>query len=178
MDVTETFAKRLFEQTMAQKAIEDYETIYKNFMQTIGTRRIVDISETTRSIIERIILENSDLGVAGITALIVDRLKPRFTKTRSATIARTETHTASSFAIQKQAEAFNEPTMMKRWIANTDERTRRTHAEASGQTVGINDDFIIGGKKMGYTGDPKGGASEVINCRCVIVYTESEDEVL
>ena len=177
MDVTEAFAKRLFTSSMAQKATEDYDTIYKTFMITIGTRRIVDITETTRKIIEKIILDNKDLGVAGIASLIVERFRPRFTKRRSATIARTETHTASSFAIQKQAEQFNEPRMKKRWVANADERTRTTHRQANGQEVGINDDFIIGGKKMSYTGDPKGGAGEVINCRCVIVYTEEEDEL-
>ena len=76
------------------------------------------------------------------------------------------------------AESFNEPTMIKRWVSNADERTRPSHALANGQEVGIDDDFIIGGKKMSYAGDPKGGASEVINCRCVIVYTEPDDEIL
>ena len=178
MDVITTFAKRLFDQKMAQKATEDFDTIFKNFMQTIGTRRIVEISETTRKIIENIIINNSDLGVAGITALIIERFGPRFTRARSATISRTETHTASAFAVHEQAKQFNEPTLQKRWISNNDERTRPSHAQANGQQIGLDDDFTIGGKKMSYAGDPKGGASEVINCRCVIAYLEEDDEVL
>jgi len=165
----------MFNQRTLQKAIEDYDSIYKAFMLQIGTQRIVDISETTRRIIAKIILDNRQEGVDTISRLIEERFSPRFTRARSSTIARTETHTASSFAIQKMAENFNEPTMIKRWVSNTDERTRSTHAQANGQEVGIDDDFLVGGKKMRYTGDPKGGASEVINCRCVIVYTESED---
>ena len=163
---------------MAQKATEDFDTIYKNFMQTIGTRRIVDISETTRKQIENIIIKNSDLGVAGITALIIERFGPRFTRARAGTISRTETHTASSFAVHQQAKQFNEPTLQKRWISNTDERTRPSHAQANGQQIGLDDDFTIGGKKMSYAGDPKGGASEVINCRCVIAYVEEDDDLV
>ena len=163
---------------MAQKQEEDYDSIYKNFMLSIGAQRIVDISETTRKRIAKIILDNRQEGVSVIARIIEERMGPQFTRPRASTIARTETHTASSFAIQKMAESFNEATMKKRWVSNTDERTRESHAQANGQEVGISDDFVVGGKKMGFTGDPRGGASEVINCRCVIVYTEPEDDVV
>ena len=63
-------------------------------------------------------------------------------------------------------------------ITNTDERTRPSHAQANGQQIGLDDDFTIGGKKMSYAGDPKGGASEVINCRCVIAYVEEDDDLV
>lgn len=178
MECITTFAKRMFNQRVARKAVEDFETIYKRFMQEIGTQRIIDISETTRAIITKIILDNRQESISVIARLIEERMSPTFTRARSSTIARTETHTASSFAIQIQAEQFNEPRMIKKWISNNDERTRPSHLFASGQEVNINDDFIVGGKKMRYTGDPKGGASEVINCRCVVVYTEEEDEVI
>lgn len=177
LDCLTSFAKRLFKQKVAQKAVEDYDTIYKTFMRSIGTRRIVDISERTRQIIENIIVNNKELGVVAIASLIREKLSPIIVRPRSFTIARTETHTASSFAIQKQAELLNQPQLIKRWVSNTDERTRASHRQANGQEVGIDDDFNIGGKRMKYTGDPKGGASEVINCRCVIIYTEPDDEV-
>jgi len=31
---------------------------------------------------------------------------------------------------------------------------------------------------MGYAGDPRGGAKNVINCRCVIIYADEQDIVL
>ncbi len=176
-ECTETFAKRLFTQRVAQKQIEDYENIYRQFMLAIGVQRIAEISETTRRIIAKVVLDNIGEGVDFISRKIVERMSPQFTRKRATTIARTETHTASSFAIQTQALQMNEPRMKKRWIANTDGRTRESHAQASGQEVNISDDFLVGGKKMQYAGDPKGGASEVINCRCVIAYLEDEDEV-
>ena len=172
------FAKRTFTNRYSQKAIQDYEGIYKQFMQNIGGTRITEISDTTRRIISKTILDNQTAGVSEIAKAINEKMSPRFTKARASTIARTETHTASSFAIQKQAENFEAPNMRKRWVATTDDRSRGTHLAVNGTEVGIDEDFIVGGKKMKYAGDPRGGASEVINCRCVIVYIEPEDVIV
>ena len=162
---------------MAQKATQDYDLIYSQYMKTLGGVRIVGISETTRNIIADTILANRDEGVSSIANAINERMSPRFTKARANTIARTETHTVSSFAIHAQAKNFDEPSMQKRWVSNADGRTRDSHRFANGQTVGINDPFVIGGREMQYAGDPSGGASNVINCRCVVVYVEPEDVV-
>ena len=177
-EVILSFAKRTFNNRFAQKAIQDYEGIYRQFMQNIGGTRITEISDTTRRIITRTILENQTEGVAVIAKAINERMSPRFTRARASTIARTETHTASSFAIQKQAENFEIPSMRKRWVTTTDDRSRGTHLAVNGTEVGIDEDFIVGGKKMKYAGDPRGGASEVINCRCVVVYIEPEDVIV
>ena len=147
-------------------------------MQDIGGIRITEISDTTRKIINKTILDNQSAGVAEISKAINEKMSPRFTKGRASTIARTETHTASSFAIQKQAENFEEPNMRKRWIASNDDRSRGTHLAVNGTEVGIDEDFVVGGKRMKYAGDPKGGAKEVINCRCVIAYVEAEDVIV
>ena len=173
-----SFAKRTFANRYSQKAIQDYDGIYKQFMQEIGGTRITEISDTTRQIINKTILDNQSAGVAEISKAINEKMSPRFTKGRASTIARTETHTASSFAIQKQAENFEEPNMRKRWIASNDDRSRGTHLAVNGTEVGIDEDFIVGGKRMKYAGDPRGGAREVINCRCVIAYVEPEDVIV
>ena len=47
----------------------------------------------------------------------------------------------------------------------------------NGKEVPLDEDFIVRGMPMSYTGDPKGGASNVINCRCVTVYFTPEDEI-
>ena len=172
------FAKRTFDNRYAQKAIQDYDGIYRQFMRDTGGTRITEISDTTRKIINKTILDNQSAGVAEISKAINEKMSPRFTKGRASTIARTETHTASSFAIQKQAENFEEPNMRKRWIASNDDRSRGTHLAVNGTEVGIDEDFIVGGKRMKYAGDPRGGAKEVINCRCVIAYVEAEDVIV
>ena len=67
-----------------------------------------------------------------------------------------------------------------------DDRTRDWHRQTNGQRVGIDEAFTVltpikgGGvvpKKMQYTGDPEGGASNVINCRCFVVYYDEDDIV-
>ena len=67
--------------------------------------------------------------------------------------------------------------MLKKWVATNDERTRSNHVQANGQTVDMSEDFIVGGVQMGFAGDSKGGAKNVINCRCVIVYADERDMV-
>ena len=65
--------------------------------------------------------------------------------------------------------------MLKKWVATNDARTRTAHAQANGQTVDMSEDFTVGGVPMGFAGDSKGGAKNVINCRCVIVYADERD---
>lgn len=56
--------------------------------------------------------------------------------------------------------------MEREWVATLDSRTRHDHAMADGQTVGVDDPFIVGGYKLMYPGDPSGEPSEIYNCRC------------
>lgn len=101
-------------------------------------------------------------------------------RSRAALIARTETHNAASYSNHSYhltVEANLGINMVKKWVATNDARTRQAHSIANGQTVNMNEDFIVGGNKMGYAGDSKGGARNVINCRCVIIYTDVADVV-
>ena len=56
----------------------------------------------------------------------------------------------------------------KEWVAVMDNRTRLTHRELDGQTVPIDEPFVIGstGETIRYPGDPEASPSEVYNCRC------------
>lgn len=56
--------------------------------------------------------------------------------------------------------------MERQWVATLDSRTRHDHAMADGQTVGVDEPFIVGGYKLMYPGDPSGEPSEIYNCRC------------
>ena len=42
----------------------------------------------------------------------------------------------------------------------------------------MDEKFNVGGAEMDFTGDPAGGAKNVINCRCVIIYADERDIVL
>ena len=58
------------------------------------------------------------------------------------------------------------PGLQKQWIATGDGRTRLSHLIAHGQVVLVNKPFIVAGEKLMYPGDPKGSASNTIQCRC------------
>lgn len=93
---------------------------------------------------------------------------------RARTIARTETGTAASYAMQETAQELQDTNgldMTKTWIAVEDERTRPGHADADGQEVGINDPFVVDGEEMDYPRDEGASAENVINCRCVAQYS-------
>lgn len=86
---------------------------------------------------------------------------------RLETIARTETIKASNAG--SEALYKNWGMEQKEWLATMDGRTRDAHALASGQVVGIDEKFEVGGQMLAYPGDPAGSAENVINCRCTVL---------
>jgi uncharacterized protein with gpF-like domain len=104
-----------------------------------------------------------------------------FARSRAAMIARTETHNAAGYASHRYHETVKENLdidMVKRWVSVADGRTRSHHRTANGQTRKMEEDFEIGGLPMSHVGDPRGGAKNTINCRCVIVYADQQDIVV
>lgn len=119
--------------------------------------------------------EGSLLG-EGIDALR-DRVLDLFTssESRARTIARTTVVGSANGATHDAYETVQEKIgpLAKEWIATSDERTRDTHWEADGQTVGYDEPFEVGDDLLQYPGDPSGSAEEVINCRCAVAYHET-----
>jgi phage terminase Nu1 subunit (DNA packaging protein) len=135
-------------------------------------QRIVGITSTTQKLMQGIIKRAVDQGLS------IDRtqalIRSEFTamsRLRAERIARTEIVSASNMGSQLAAESTG-LTLVKEWLATRDGRTRDDHAEADGQTVGLNEYFVVGGEQMMQPGDPSASASQTINCRCVAVYRE------
>ena len=163
-----------------RKQDSQFETIIRQYVRDVGGIRITQISNSTMQQINRVV-ENGlkeGLGVASIGKTIRDTMDSPFTRYRANTIARTETHSAASYGNHQINASFNIPNQVKRWVSVADARSRATHVAANGQEVPLDEDFIVGGVAMGYTGDPKGGAKNVINCRCVTLYIDPEEEVI
>lgn len=57
----------------------------------------------------------------------------------------------------------------KKWVTQHDFRVRDAHADADGQTVKYDDDFVVGGENLEYPGDPTGSIENTINCRCFLI---------
>lgn len=186
--VIQTFASRavMAMEKKEEEPLDDprFEQIMKEFMVAHGASTIRNISNTSRRQIARVVAKGLEegAGVAEIAKRLSELMSGAFTRVRSATIARTETHAAASFSNHKIAESFGDPSMQKRWVATNDPRTRSHHSQMNGVTVGMDEDFIVPVNgidyRMAYPSDPRGGAANVINCRCVIAYVAPEDEIV
>lgn len=56
--------------------------------------------------------------------------------------------------------------VLKQWDASLDARTRDSHARVDGEIRELDEPFSNG---LMFPGDPSGGASEVVNCRCALL---------
>lgn len=89
---------------------------------------------------------------------------------RAKTISATEVNRAYSmgaFAAIRRVQA-NRPDLVftKKWDSKNDAAVRAAHAVADRQTVAVNQPFIVDGEALMFPLDPRGKASNVINCRC------------
>lgn len=146
------------------------------------------ISETTennfKDYIKEAIAIAATAGVLLSARDIAEAIGDKFDDTsegRIDTIATTETGIAISDGQLDEIQAMEdvkadfedgtnitEYSRTKTWVAILDERTRPWHADADGQTVRINETFIVNGEELMMPRDDSLGASEdnVINCRC------------
>ena len=181
-DVIKTFGDRSQDYILRKELYNGfYQELLEKFTMRIGANHISDIDDTSRKQLRRVIFngQKDGLPLPQIAKNIRERYSPKFSRARAATIARTETHSAASFANHQVGMQYakTQPAMQKQWIAINDDRTREAHRIANGQIVNIDSPFIVGGRPMEYTGDPNGGAANVINCRCAVIYIEPDDDV-
>lgn len=83
-------------------------------------------------------------------------------------IARTEGHRIQCKATMdaQQKAKSKGANIVKQWDSTLDSRTRPSHKRVDGQIRELDEEFSNGLK---YPSDPKGKASEVINCRCALL---------
>lgn len=140
------------------------------FVRTQGLLKSSIVTLTTINRLQKLIAKGVDAGKS--QSDIADMIKANLTGAsnwRAQTIARTEVHTAASWAQQKTAETSGRD-LEREWCAVSDDRTRETHAEADGQVVGMHEPFQVGDSLLDYPGDPNGAPEETINCRCVVLF--------
>ena len=135
------------------------------------------LAGVSRTLSRRIIKIIEEGRMEGLTLAQISRkvrkAAPTLATFRAHTIARTETHSAASWANHKYHVDIGESVgleLTKKWVSVSDLRTRSAHSAANGQTVRMHEKFLVGGASMDHAGDPAGGIANTINCRCVIVY--------
>lgn len=142
------------------------------YVRSIGLAKAKGLAATTMQRIQTLIAAGE---VAGFSVRsIADTFASRaVSRSRARTIARTETHSAATWSMQAALEAEPDAAEITReWVAALDERVREDHADADGQTVGIDEPFIVGGVELMQPGDQTGPPEQTINCRCVVLATK------
>lgn len=89
-------------------------------------------------------------------------------------VAATEAVIAVGLA-RAQIAAASGLDLVKVWVSRRDNRVRADHRDADGQTVAAQGVFVVGGWPMLHPGDPSAPPEQVVNCRCVAVYTPVGD---
>ncbi|NBR40650.1 MAG: hypothetical protein EBT93_14750, partial [Alphaproteobacteria bacterium] len=165
-----------------RKADSPFQRLIERYHTTYTAQKVTGITETTRVMMQSVILsaDEEGLGVAGTAKLLREFGDGNISRARAATIARTETHGAASWAQHEQHKENDFP-MIKRWVSVGDARTRDHHSAMNGTEVKMDDDFEVVYRgtvyPMAYTHDPRGGAANNINCRCVTLYFADDDVV-
>ena len=159
-----------------------YKLAAERWAARYGASRLTEVVGTTSKDAQLIVSrataqavrDNLDERAAGlyIQAEIASKASS-ISRLRSRVIARTETHTASQSASHEAAKATG-INVKKQWSASGGDRTRESHDQADGQTVGMEEYFDVGGEALLYPGDPNGSAENVINCRCVTLIVPAE----
>jgi len=150
----------------------DFELELEKYINDNVATLVVGINDSTKLKIQNVI--NNSLGNGeGInsTGNEIRNAIVGMGILRANLIARTEVHRTASFANEMVAENMGIAGTKKEWVAVADGRTRATHIAATGQQVGLEEPFIVGGDRLKYPGDPAGSPGETINCRCVSIYT-------
>ena len=150
----------------------DFELELERYIADNVATLVVGINDSTRLKIQSVI--NDSLGNGESINSTGNELRNAIVGMgilRANLIARTEVHRTASFANEMVAENMGIAGTKKEWVAVADGRTRATHIAATGQQVGLEEPFIVGGDRLKYPGDPAGSPGETINCRCVSIYT-------
>lgn len=137
-----------------------------------GAAKIVGITRTTQDDVNSIIADSIENGLSERQTSSAIRGLSAFTGSkRAGTIARTETHSAANTAGHATAKAAGLK-MRREWVSAKGERTRRSHRNADGDVVGMDEPFKIDGYDLMYPTDSSMGAPArlTINCRCAVAY--------
>lgn len=145
----------------ARSYLELFNRYYPQYLETLGAASVGSASAWVRNHATELSMQILDTTVGGCDIPLYDRML---------NTARTEVNAMCNMAQMDAARSRG--FTRKRWKTFGDNKVRHTHREASGQTVPIDQPFIIGGYQMMFPCDGSLGASvsEIANCRCTVQY--------
>lgn len=173
----------LYEKHLKRSGFEFFDAIWRQYILTALqnpeiTSRITQVTERTKLLYQELLQEAASgiLAPRQVASLFISK-RLALVRNRALRIARTEMTHASALGTEfaaNQIELNIGKAMYKVWYHNKSRDYRDTHAELHRKYVPKTDKFNVNGKAMKYPGDPAGGASEVINCRCKHTYATED----
>jgi uncharacterized protein with gpF-like domain len=121
-------------------------------------RMVVDVAAALRD------AHDAGIGVPEMERILAEEVFPDMTSYEAERIARTAGTGAAARGAVSSIRDAGAPG--KEWLAEDDSRTRAAHNAADGQVVPVGSKFTVGGQRLWWPGDPRGGPENVINCRC------------
>ena len=144
-----------------------------SWIEREGGRQIQNISQSLMDFVNDTVMAGvrNEWGNDRIARQLREDI-PVFSRNRSATIARTETHKAANAAMRESLDYKHITIRTKTWWAVNDKRTRASHRAMHGVTVPMNEPFVTDDGEMMHPGDDSRGADAggIINCRCTVLY--------
>lgn len=175
LSIGEPTYNTLVGKTKAERSIFDVSRDV--FIRQHSAKRSISITETTKRIIRGILIEalSEGLGISAMAKLIIDEIDGigfLNAKQRAFMIARTETHTASTVAMEAAVKASGFG-VVREWATVIDGRQRESHEEVDGEKRYEGESFKVGNETMRFPGDPNASASNLVNCRCQTLYVRA-----
>jgi len=155
---------------------DELSAVQKFFSLSFLKKNIAEIVSTTKKKIANFIdrkQQNEELSRDDIADELKKEIGDNQSVERAALITVFVAHTAINWSSLNESKIFNQEVreeLKKEWISMRDDKVRDDHAEADGQTVGLDDFFLVGGEQLEYPGDPNGSIENIINCRCIVGY--------
>lgn len=164
--------KKIYDWNLSREKINGVKDLAINeYNKKYAALKITKITETTRNILNNVIVKSQDegLGLKAILNEILTKVED-MSEYRAKTIARTETSSAinnTSFKMAKTAKIKK-----KKWIHIGGRYTSRiNHKALNNKIIGINELFDLGGGiKAMFPHDPNLPVGEIVNCNCIIIF--------
>jgi uncharacterized protein with gpF-like domain len=145
----------------------------------LGKQAQLIADTTVKRVTDRINRGLSDgLSISEIADQLRDEF-PAMAATRAAMIARTEVQAAAQAGQLESARASG-LALFKEWVSSGDSRVRSfadgrfSHRQADGETVPMDEPFVMTGESLDHPGAFGGSPGNIINCRCSAIYNLPE----
>lgn len=150
----------------------------REFLLIYGAEKVSEVDSFTVERIRSLLINYNNEGLTmseQATALVKELSSPSYNRARALRIGRTESTMAANYVTKTAGEEADYQTQ-KQWLTIMDGRERDSHRFAHEQIRELDEPFNVGGTEMDRPGDPNGGASQVVNCRCTLVILPKFDD--